>query len=97
MNLSRTQRLIRKNRSTYGGDIFISIKNTVHSSQRDPGLMFIRMYVGKNNDLIVGSFYCPPHSSNTVFKDLQSSIDVIKQKFLILKIILGGDFNCPGK
>jgi len=39
----------------------------------------------------------PPHSSNTIFDDLHSSIAMIKHKHPHTQIILGGDFNCPGR
>ena len=29
-------------------------------------------------------------------EDLQSSVDAIKQKHPCIRVILGGDFNCPG-
>ena len=53
----------RKGRNNYGGGVFVSVKNTVYSSQIDTNspIEIVRTYVhvGKNNDIIVGSFYCP--------------------------------------
>ena len=59
-------------------------------------IIWTYLNVGKNSDVIVGCFYCPPHSTDTVFEDLQSSLVSIKQKYPHARIILGGDFNCPG-
>ncbi|XP_065886047.1 uncharacterized protein [Dysidea avara] len=90
----------RKDRNNYGGGVFVSVKNTVHSSQIDTDspieIVWTYVHVGKNNDVIVGSFYCPPHSTDTVLEDLQSSVNAIKQKYPRIRVILGGDFNCPG-
>ena len=44
----------------------------------------------------MGSFYCPPNSSPTLLDNLSSSIADIKSKYPHSKILLGGDFNCPG-
>ena len=46
--------------------------------------------------IIAGSFYAPPHSTDTLLNDLLSSIATVKQMFPHVQIILGGDFNCPG-
>ena len=90
----------RKDRNNYGGGVFVSVKNTVHSSQIDTDspieIVWTYVHVGMNNDVIVGSFYCPPHSTDTVLDDLQSSVNAIKQKYPRIRVILGGDFNCPG-
>ena len=90
----------RKDRNNYGGGVFVSVKNTIHSSQIDTNspieIVWMYVRVGKNNDVIVGSFYCPLHSTDTVLGDLQSSVDAIKQKYPHIRVILGGDFNCPG-
>ena len=46
--------------------------------------------------VIVGTFYCPPHSPAAVWEDLSHSIADVKVKYPNSKIFLGGDFNCPG-
>ena len=63
----------RKDRNNYGGGVFVSVKNTIHPSQMDTNspieTVWTYVRVGKNNDVIVGSFYCPPHSTDTVLED----------------------------
>ena len=54
------------------------------------------MHAGKGSDVIIGSFYRPPHSADSVLDDLMSSVLSIKEKFPCAQIILGGDFNSPG-
>jgi len=80
--------------------VFVSVKSSIPCTQIDVNstveIVWAHIHVDKNNDLIVGSFYCPPHSSDTIFDELQSSIDGIKQKYPHTQIVLGGDFNCPG-
>ena len=50
-----------------------------------------------HENLIVGSFYCPPISSLLVIDNLSLNIANIKQNYPHYNIILhGGDFNCPG-
>ena len=90
----------RKDRKTSGGGVFISIKSSIPCTQINDNstieIVWAHVHLDKNNDFIVGSFYCPPHSSDTILDNLQSSIDTIKQKYPHTQIILGGDFNCPG-
>ena len=80
--------------------MFISIKSSIPCTQINDNstieIVWAYIHLDKNNDFIVGSFYCPPHSSDTILDDLQSSIDTIKQKYSHTQIILGGDSNCPG-
>ena len=80
--------------------MFISIKSSIPCTQINDNstieIVWAHVHLDKNNDFIVGSFYCPPHSSDTILDNLQSSIDTIKQKYPHTQIILGGDFNCPG-
>ena len=45
---------------------------------------------------LLDAFIVLPHSNDTVLEDLQSSLVSIKQKYPHARIILGGDFNCPG-
>ena len=49
-----------------------------------------------NSNIIVGSFYCPPHSPPTIWEDLTACVSKIQQQFPESVILLGGDFNCPG-
>ena len=90
----------RKDRNIHGGGVFILVKDTISSSQisidSSLEIVWVRLHLRNKNDLIVGSFYCPPNSSPTVLDNLSSSIADIKSKYPHSKILLGGDFNCPG-
>ena len=54
----------RKDRNNYGGGVFVSTKDTVHSSQIDTNspieIAWTYVHIGKNNDVIVGFFIVPP-------------------------------------
>ena len=90
----------RKDRNSNGGGVFISVKNTIPSFEIDTDttieIVWTYLNVGKSSDMIVGSFYCPPHSPDTTLEELRSSLVYIKQKYPNAFVILGGDFNCPG-
>ena len=90
----------RKDRNKYGGGVFILIRDAISSSQLRNNSplenIWTRLHLRNHEDLIVGSFYCPPTSSLLVFEDLSLDIANIKQNYPHSKIILGGDFNCPG-
>ena len=90
----------RKDRHSYGGGVFVSVKSSIPSSQIDINssieIVWSYIHLNKNSDVIVGSVYCPPHSVDTVLKDLQSCVVEIKQGYPSAQIILAGDFNCPG-
>ena len=90
----------RKDRNSYGGGVFVSVKSSIPSSQIDINssieIVWSYIHLNKNSDIIVGSVYCLPHSADTVLEDLQSCVVKIKQRYPSAQIILGGDFNCPG-
>ena len=46
--------------------------------------------------MILGSFYCPPHSPVSVWDNLAQCVCQLRQKFPDILLLLGGDFNCPG-
>ena len=56
----------RNDRNRHGGGVLILVKNTIASSQlhldSSPELVWIRVHTGNNKDIIIASFYCPPHS-----------------------------------
>lgn len=96
----RNYNTYRKDRNCYGGGVFISVKSTVPSYQIDANstpieIIWAYLHIGKNG-IVVGSFYGPPHSPDSLLDDLLLSIAEIKHKFPHTQIILGGDFNCPG-
>ena len=78
----------------------ISVKSTIPSLGIDTNstikIVWSYLNLGRNSDVVIGSFYCPPHSPDTVLEDLQSSLVSVKQKYPKALIILDGDFNCPG-
>ena len=85
----------RKDRNKYGGGVFILIRDAISSSQlrnnSPPEIIWTRLHLRNHEDLIVGSFYCPPNSSPLVFEDLSLEIADIKQNYPHSKIILGGE------
>ena len=90
----------RKDRNRFGGGVLVLVKNTLSSSQIDIQssieIIWVHFHASKGSDIIVGSFYRPPHSADSVLDGLMSSILSIKEKFPRAQIILGGDFNSPG-
>ena len=54
------------------------------------------MHTRSNDDFIIGSFYYPPNFPSTVFDELAQNLDDIKERYPHSKIIIAGDFNCPG-
>ena len=86
--------------NSYGGGVFIIIKDSIPSSQPEiisPNkILWVQLHIGNNKSVIVGTFYCPPHSPAAVWEDLSHSIADVKVKYPNSKIFLGGDFNCPG-
>ena len=80
--------------------MFISVKGTVPSYQIDVTstsieIIWAYLHIGKTG-IVIGPFYGPPHSQDSLLDDLLLSIAAIKYKFPHIQIILGGDFNCPG-
>ena len=59
-------------------------------------LIWVRIYNNTDNDIIIGCFYCSPHSPITVLDELAQSISDIQTMYPSAIIIIGGDFNSPG-
>ena len=59
-------------------------------------ITWVYLHAGKGSDVMIGSFYRPPHSVDSVLDELLSSILSIKEKFSPAQIFLGGDLNCHG-
>ena len=92
--------IYRKDRNKFGGGVFIAIHHIISSHQiytHTPlEIIWVRLHISSNSDIIFGLFYRPPNSPTTALNDLNDSLRFIKLKFSCAKIILGGDFNCPG-
>jgi len=62
---------VKQNKIPSGGGVFFSIKSSILCTQIDDNstveIVWAHIHLDKNNNLIVGSFYCPPHSSDTIF------------------------------
>ena len=75
----------RKDRTRHGGGVLVSVKNTLFSSQIDIESpiesVWVHLHSGKSNDIIIGSFYRPPHSIDSVLDDLSLSVAIIREKF----------------
>ena len=54
------------------------------------------VHVQNHPNIILGSFYCPPHSPISIWEKLSECIQQIQQMFPDAVLILGGDFNSPG-
>jgi len=96
-----TYNTYRCDRNRHGGGVFILIRKTIPSSElyttnSDIEIVWAHIHQKSKQDVILGSFYCPPGSSISVLEELQASVSQIKQSFPTAKIILGGDFNAPG-
>ena len=91
----------RKDRTyIHGGGVYILVKSNIPSSQVKCNtpieLIWVRIHNNTDNDIIIGSFYCPPHSPITVLDELVQSISDIQTMYPSAIIIIGGDFNSPG-
>ena len=86
--------------SLNGGGVFIAVHHNIPSYQiyTDTPLetIWVQLHTRSSNDIILGSFYRPPNSPTTTLVDLNDSLRSIRLQFPSAKIILGGDFNCPG-
>ena len=94
-----TYAVYRKDRNKHGGGVFIAIRENLPSYQIQMDLsleiIWVCLHIDSNNDVILGSFYCPPNSPTLVLDNLNDSLGHIKLQFPNTNIILGGDFNCP--
>ena len=54
------------------------------------------LHLSNVSPIILGSFYRPPHSPDSIPGELSVSMSHIRSQFPSSKIVLGGDFNCPG-
>ena len=92
--------IYRKDQNKFGGGVFIAVHYKIPSYQiyTDTPLeiIWVRLHISSNSDIIFGSFYRPPNSPTTALNDLNDSLRFIRLKFPCVKNILGGDFNCPG-
>ena len=90
----------RKDRNRQGGGVSIAIRSDLPSCQLDtvPNLeiIWVQLHFISFNDIILGCFYRPPNSPLSMQNDLRNSLQQIRSQFPGAKIILGGDFNCPG-
>ena len=57
--------------------------------------VWVQIHTHKHCSMILGSFYCPPHSPVSVWGNLAQCVCQLRQKYPDL-VLLGGDFNCPG-
>ena len=68
----------RKYRNRFGGGILILVENILSSSQIDIQssieIIWVYLHAGKGSDIIIGSFYRPLHSADSVLDDLMSFI-----------------------
>ena len=91
--IPKTFNTYRKDRNRFGGSVLVLVKNTLSSSLVDIEssieIIWVYLYAGSGSDIIIGSFYRPPHPADSVLDDLLSSIFSIKQKFPRAQIILG--------
>ena len=78
-----------KDRTRHGGSVLVSVKDTSSSSQIDIKspieTVKVHLHSGKSSDIIIGSLYRPPHSTDSALDDLSLSIAT---NFLVLKLFL---------
>ena len=70
-----TYSVYRKDRNKHGGGVFIAIRENLPSYQiqMDTSLeiIWVRLHIDSNNDVILGSFYRPPSSPTSALDDLE--------------------------
>ena len=90
----------RKDRNIHGGGIFVLVEKSIPSSVIEIDspceIIWVRLYAQNTKDVILGSFYTPPHSPESIWDDLAQCLSQIRLKFPKATILLGGDFDCPG-
>ena len=90
----------RKDRNIHGGGVFILVDKKFSCSQvfidSPCEVVWVQLHVQNNLNVILGSFYCPPHSPASIWEELSECVQQIQQMFPDTVLILGGDFNCPG-
>jgi len=66
--------IYRKDGDIHGGGVFILVNSSIPSSQvvidTPCEAVWIQMHNTQHSDIIVGSFYCPPHSPTSVWDKL---------------------------
>jgi len=72
------------------------MSSSIINSSTPIEIIWVKLHINNNKDIILGSFYCPPNSPTATLDELQTSIHEIKSKYPTATIYLGGDFNCPG-
>ena len=87
----------RKDRNIHGGGVFILVKSNIPSSQVKCNtpieLIWVRIHNNTDNDIIIGSFYCPPHSPITILDELAQSISDIQTMYPSAIIIIGRELQ----
>ena len=81
--------------ASYSTIFFCLLHSNIGKEQHEKHLCNPPSHYGKYGEHI-GSFYCPPNSPSTIFDKLAQNLDDIKEKYPHSKIIIAGDFNCPG-
>ena len=74
--------------------MLILVKSNIPSSQIKCNSPIELIWLcNTDNNIIIGSFYYPPHPSVTI---LAQSLSDVRTMYPSARIILGGDFNSPG-
>ena len=89
-----------KDRNLFGGGVFILISKSIPSYclniNSDIEEIWASLRLSNVSPIILGSFYHPPYSPDLILDELSVSMSHIRSQFPSSKIVLGGDFNCPG-
>ena len=92
---SNSYTVYRKDRNRQGGGVFIMTRHSFPTSEitlESPlEILWVKMHINNHDELVIGSFYCPPNSLPTIFDDLVQNFINIKEKHPHTKIIIGGD------
>ena len=68
----------RKDRNIHGGGVFILEDESIPSSIIEVDslceIIWVHLHVQKTMDMILGSFYTPPHSPETIWNDLSQCL-----------------------
>ena len=94
--------IYRKDRITFGGGVFIAIKDIYPSyplnNDSNCEIIWASLQLPCQKKVLLASFYRPPHSSIEVTTEFIKSVNNLfqEQAPAYPHLIIGGDFNLPG-
>ncbi|KAK3088908.1 hypothetical protein FSP39_025302 [Pinctada imbricata] len=88
----------RNDRGTLGGGVFVLVHNSIVATEQPQyvtncEINWVKIKLQHTKNLLIGSFYMPHRSKNTL-EELEKSLQLVTND-KNNNIILAGDFNCP--